>query len=589
MGMKLHKSGPTDKFVPGRDDESGMKFDVSFPLHDWKSTESSHAVDPTLSFFDGLSELPTNGHEPASQTSKTSHSQQKLDNTDDNFDYVTHLKQLNGSISEGVDPNDLKANNPMSTYSSSQSEQSNPQANQHFNSQYGSFSDHDRNVGFMSMDLHQLASDNADFHLMGHLQHSEISSQTDDIMIDDGRQHSSASPAMASDTGSIYLKPNDQSDPSLLGEPTHQGTGSFFDDSDLVNSFTGASSISTLKNPEYDSERPPLHSTTSDASLKDFYQQHSHHSQTQLQRRPSTATSISSVNPISIRKQPSLTRSNSSFGSSLPNNLSIGSGTASTSLLSSSQGTRRGSLANSIRKKTITKPSSRRSSISLNQLNNDPGDLNPTGGVSDLNSKADTKCSNCHTKTTPLWRRDPQGNPLCNACGLFLKLHGVVRPLSLKTDVIKKRQRSSNKSKQSSASLLTSGLSSNSNNNSSSESPTNAISPERRKSLLKKKVAAKPTTPTTTLQLQRQGSASPSLPQNSMFNFPALGKNENFGNDSLMQNFQDANNNMEGYMGRDFMQNQNQQNQQRQKDRPRDSKDKPNGDAAAWEWLTLSL
>ncbi|KAI8576649.1 hypothetical protein K450DRAFT_274555 [Umbelopsis ramanniana AG] len=52
-----------------------------------------------------------------------------------------------------------------------------------------------------------------------------------------------------------------------------------------------------------------------------------------------------------------------------------------------------------------------------------------------------TKCSNCGTTTTPLWRRNPEGQPLCNACGLFLKLHGVVRPLSLKTDVIKKRNR----------------------------------------------------------------------------------------------------------------------------------------------------
>ncbi|KAI9266779.1 hypothetical protein BDA99DRAFT_436257, partial [Phascolomyces articulosus] len=41
----------------------------------------------------------------------------------------------------------------------------------------------------------------------------------------------------------------------------------------------------------------------------------------------------------------------------------------------------------------------------------------------------------------PLWRRNPAGQPLCNACGLFLKLHGVVRPLSLKTDIIKKRNR----------------------------------------------------------------------------------------------------------------------------------------------------
>ncbi|KAJ5764644.1 Nitrogen regulatory protein nrfA [Penicillium manginii] len=54
-----------------------------------------------------------------------------------------------------------------------------------------------------------------------------------------------------------------------------------------------------------------------------------------------------------------------------------------------------------------------------------------------------TACTNCFTQTTPLWRRNPEGQPLCNACGLFLKLHGVVRPLSLKTDVIKKRNRSS--------------------------------------------------------------------------------------------------------------------------------------------------
>jgi GATA-binding protein, other eukaryote len=56
---------------------------------------------------------------------------------------------------------------------------------------------------------------------------------------------------------------------------------------------------------------------------------------------------------------------------------------------------------------------------------------------------APTTCTNCFTQTTPLWRRNPEGQPLCNACGLFLKLHGVVRPLSLKTDVIKKRNRGS--------------------------------------------------------------------------------------------------------------------------------------------------
>mmetsp|Transcript_2438 Transcript_2438/g.2726 ORF Transcript_2438/g.2726 Transcript_2438/m.2726 type:complete len:710 (-) Transcript_2438:149-2278(-) len=62
--------------------------------------------------------------------------------------------------------------------------------------------------------------------------------------------------------------------------------------------------------------------------------------------------------------------------------------------------------------------------------------------VNTSSSKDETKateCSNCHALKTPLWRKDPQGNTLCNACGLFLKLHGTTRPLSLKTDVIKKR------------------------------------------------------------------------------------------------------------------------------------------------------
>lgn len=67
-----------------------------------------------------------------------------------------------------------------------------------------------------------------------------------------------------------------------------------------------------------------------------------------------------------------------------------------------------------------------------------PGSPRPGG-----DNGVPTTCTNCFTQTTPLWRRNPEGHPLCNACGLFLKLHGVVRPLSLKTDVIKKRNRGS--------------------------------------------------------------------------------------------------------------------------------------------------
>lgn len=57
------------------------------------------------------------------------------------------------------------------------------------------------------------------------------------------------------------------------------------------------------------------------------------------------------------------------------------------------------------------------------------------------NASSQPTCQNCTTSTTPLWRRDEFGAVLCNACGLFLKLHGRPRPISLKTDVIKSRNR----------------------------------------------------------------------------------------------------------------------------------------------------
>ncbi|KAG2222865.1 hypothetical protein INT45_000480 [Circinella minor] len=52
-----------------------------------------------------------------------------------------------------------------------------------------------------------------------------------------------------------------------------------------------------------------------------------------------------------------------------------------------------------------------------------------------------TQCFNCQTATTPLWRRDQNGNTICNACGLYYKLHNVHRPISMKRNVIKRRKR----------------------------------------------------------------------------------------------------------------------------------------------------
>ncbi|VDO38778.1 unnamed protein product [Haemonchus placei] len=43
-------------------------------------------------------------------------------------------------------------------------------------------------------------------------------------------------------------------------------------------------------------------------------------------------------------------------------------------------------------------------------------------------------CSNCGGTNTTLWRRNAEGEPVCNACGLYYKLHNVQRPPTMKKD-----------------------------------------------------------------------------------------------------------------------------------------------------------
>ncbi|XP_030376608.1 GATA-binding factor A isoform X1 [Scaptodrosophila lebanonensis] len=50
-------------------------------------------------------------------------------------------------------------------------------------------------------------------------------------------------------------------------------------------------------------------------------------------------------------------------------------------------------------------------------------------------------CTNCRTLNTTLWRRNNDGEPVCNACGLYFKLHGVNRPLAMRKDGIQTRKR----------------------------------------------------------------------------------------------------------------------------------------------------
>ncbi|KAK6308622.1 hypothetical protein J4Q44_G00218930, partial [Coregonus suidteri] len=58
-----------------------------------------------------------------------------------------------------------------------------------------------------------------------------------------------------------------------------------------------------------------------------------------------------------------------------------------------------------------------------------------------VSKRAWTNCANCHTSTTTLWRRSASGEPVCNACGLYYKLHNVNRPLTMKKEGIQTRNR----------------------------------------------------------------------------------------------------------------------------------------------------
>jgi hypothetical protein len=53
------------------------------------------------------------------------------------------------------------------------------------------------------------------------------------------------------------------------------------------------------------------------------------------------------------------------------------------------------------------------------------------------------QCSHCHTRITSVFRRNMVGDQVCNACGVYARLNGKPRPLSLGRNKIKPRARAS--------------------------------------------------------------------------------------------------------------------------------------------------
>jgi len=51
------------------------------------------------------------------------------------------------------------------------------------------------------------------------------------------------------------------------------------------------------------------------------------------------------------------------------------------------------------------------------------------------------QCVNCMQTQTPLWRKNAQGEPVCNACGLYAKLHQKARPAAMRKTKIQRRRR----------------------------------------------------------------------------------------------------------------------------------------------------
>ena len=79
---------------------------------------------------------------------------------------------------------------------------------------------------------------------------------------------------------------------------------------------------------------------------------------------------------------------------------------------------------------TFAMPQQQAPSQALQQQSKAPGKRSKNSFIAS-NPKGQS-CPNCHTTQTPLWRKIPTGETVCNACGLYYKMHDKHRPITLK-------------------------------------------------------------------------------------------------------------------------------------------------------------
>ncbi|KAI7689988.1 hypothetical protein SSS_01102 [Sarcoptes scabiei] len=81
----------------------------------------------------------------------------------------------------------------------------------------------------------------------------------------------------------------------------------------------------------------------------------------------------------------------------------------------------------------------------LHQRRKTSAESNSSGSHSSRKSKPrDVICSNCGVTQSSEWRRNVRGQIVCNACGLYYKLHNRDRPIHMRRDFIAHRKRTPN-------------------------------------------------------------------------------------------------------------------------------------------------